>query len=166
MDWGAARRHSVDALVHIFLDDNRWQVPHPKNDKPYDVPLTPEVIEILRSNTATRGKRHVGFSFHADWTGHVVDLKWRGGSYLRKQNSTGSDSTISSAVPSARNQALQGTSLTIIGGSLGHKSLAATQVYAQINLDPVRASVMSATRTIIAASKKKPKQLPSPKTEH
>jgi len=56
-------------------------------------------------------------------------------------------------------QAAGGTSLGIIGKSLGHKSLAATAIYAQLDLDPVRESVLSATRTMIAASKKKPKQL-------
>jgi integrase len=56
-------------------------------------------------------------------------------------------------------QAAGGTSLGIIGKSLGHKSLAATAIYAQLDLDPVRQSVLSATRTMIAASKKKPKRL-------
>ena len=63
-------------------------------------------------------------------------------------------------------QAAGGTSLGIIGKSLGHKSLAATAIYAQLDLDPVREAVLTATRTMIAASKKKPKQLkaPSPST--
>jgi hypothetical protein len=38
-----------------------------------------------------------------------------------------------------------------------------TQVYAQLNLDPVRASVLSATRTMIAASRKKLKRPKVPK---
>jgi site-specific recombinase XerD len=55
-------------------------------------------------------------------------------------------------------QAAQGTALNIIGKSLGHTSIAATQIYAQLDLDPIRASVMAATRTIIAGSKKGLKQ--------
>ena len=50
-------------------------------------------------------------------------------------------------------QAAAGTSLPIIGKSLGHKSLAATQVYARLNLDPVRASVNRATDDLLLAAK-------------
>jgi integrase len=38
-------------------------------------------------------------------------------------------------------QALSGTSLQIIGKSLGHKSMKATEVYARLTTDPVRESV-------------------------
>lgn len=41
-------------------------------------------------------------------------------------------------------QALSGASLQIIGKSLGHKSQQATQIYARLNLDPVRDSVEKA----------------------
>ncbi len=48
-------------------------------------------------------------------------------------------------------QAATGASLPIIGKSLGHKSLAATQIYARLNLDPVRASVDKATQAMLIA---------------
>jgi integrase len=48
-------------------------------------------------------------------------------------------------------QAATGASLPIIGKSLGHKSLAATQVYARLNLDPVRAAVNTATDAMLLA---------------
>lgn len=38
-------------------------------------------------------------------------------------------------------QALGGSSLQVIGKSLGHKSIAATQIYARLQLEPVRKSV-------------------------
>lgn len=41
-------------------------------------------------------------------------------------------------------QAITGASLQIIGKSLGHKSPQSTQVYARLNLDPVRASIEKA----------------------
>jgi integrase len=50
-------------------------------------------------------------------------------------------------------QALQGASLAIIGASLGHQSLQATQVYARLNADPVRASVTRATDAMLAAAR-------------
>ncbi len=45
-------------------------------------------------------------------------------------------------------QALTGASLQIIGKSLGHKSVQSTQVYARLNLDPVRASIEKATNVM------------------
>lgn len=48
-------------------------------------------------------------------------------------------------------QAATGASLPIIGKSLGHKSLSATQVYARLDLDPVRASVARATDAMLIA---------------
>lgn len=41
-------------------------------------------------------------------------------------------------------QALSGASLQVIGKSLGHKSQQSTQVYARLNLDPIRASIEKA----------------------
>ena len=49
-------------------------------------------------------------------------------------------------------QAITGSSLPIIGKSLGHKSQAATQIYARLDLDPVRNSVKKATEAMYAAA--------------
>jgi len=48
-------------------------------------------------------------------------------------------------------QAMTGASLPIIGKSLGHKSQAATQVYARLDWDPVRDSVNRATQAMLEA---------------
>jgi len=45
-------------------------------------------------------------------------------------------------------QAITGASLQIIGKSLGHKSPQSTQIYARLNLDPVRASIEKATQVM------------------
>jgi integrase len=49
-------------------------------------------------------------------------------------------------------QAAQGTSLQIIGKSLGHKSLQATAIYSRLNLEPVRPSVEKATDAMLLAA--------------
>ena len=46
-------------------------------------------------------------------------------------------------------QAIGGSSLAIIGKSLGHKTLAATQIYAHLDRDPIRESVEDATRRMM-----------------
>lgn len=48
-------------------------------------------------------------------------------------------------------QAATGASLPIIGKSLGHSSIQATQIYARLNLDPVRESVMRAQDAMLLA---------------
>lgn len=48
-------------------------------------------------------------------------------------------------------QAATGASLVIIGKSLGHKDLASTAIYSRLNLDPVRASMQTATRAMLSA---------------
>jgi integrase len=153
--WTGARRGDILSLrwENLFLEDNRWQVPDPKNRTPYLVALTPEAIKILRDRREFVGDSPWVFPSRGR-TGHVVDLKnaWR--KLLQRAKLDGlRQHDLRRTLGSY--QAAQGTSMKIIGESLGHKSLAATQVYAQLNLDPVRASVMSATRTMIAASKKK-----------
>ena len=46
-------------------------------------------------------------------------------------------------------QALAGTSLQVIGKSLGHKSMKATEIYARLTTDPVRESVEKATQNMV-----------------
>jgi integrase len=54
-------------------------------------------------------------------------------------------------------QAITGTSLPIIGKSLGHKSSQATQVYSRMNLDPVRESIEKAVDMMSNFGSKKKK---------
>lgn len=47
-------------------------------------------------------------------------------------------------------QAATGASLVIIGKSLGHRSLASTEIYTHLNIEPVRNSVQVATSAMLA----------------
>jgi integrase len=51
-------------------------------------------------------------------------------------------------------QAITGSSLPVIGKSLGHKSQQATQIYSRLHLDPVRESMERATDSIFTAGRK------------
>jgi integrase len=53
-------------------------------------------------------------------------------------------------------QAITGASLLIIGKSLNHRNQSTTQIYARLNLDPVRESVEKATEAMLS-KKSKPK---------
>jgi integrase len=173
--WTGARRGDLLALrwQDVSLDDNRWEIPHPKNRTPYVVALTPEAVEILKDREKRSDGEKAKKASSADeivksvWVfpskrgdGHITNFK-RGWKKLLERAKLADKGLRQHDLRRTLGsyQAAGGTSLGIIGKSLGHKSLAATAIYAQLDLDPVRESVLSATRTMIAASKKKPKQL-------
>jgi site-specific recombinase XerD len=158
--WTGARKSDVLSMrwQDISLEDNRWLVPDPKNREPYQIALTPEAVTILkkRLNERCDGNTWVFPSYGR--TGHVVDFKKRWKSLLvRAGLSDLRQHDLRRTLGSW--QAGQGVSLQIIGKSLGHRSVAATQIYSQLNLDPVRESVQAATKAMIVAGRKKPKQL-------
>jgi integrase len=157
--WTGARRGDVLSMrwQDISLTDNRWSVPDPKSD-PYTIPLTTEAVTILRD----RLRRRVNdaswiFSSHGR-TGHLVNLKkpWKKLLERAKIN----DLRIHDLRRTQGSyQAGQGTSLLVIGKSLGHKTTAATQVYAQLQLDPVREAMAAANQTMSTAMRRRPKAL-------
>lgn len=116
-----------------------------KNGSPLVVVLPTQSLEILKM-------RHNSPSKHEDWvfpsergTGAVVEPKkaWervRTRSGLTDVRMHDLRRTLGSW------QALTGTSLQIIGKSLGHKSMKATEVYARLTTDPVREVVEKATQ--------------------
>jgi integrase len=158
--WTGARRGDVFSMrwEDISFTENRWQIPDPKNRESYSVPLIPDAVKILKARERRR-KADSSWVFPSHGaTGHVIDLKGAWRKFLQRAGLADKDlrqhdlrRTLGSY------QAAQGTSLNIIAKSLGHTSLGATQIYAQLDLDPVRLSVMSVNRAIVAASKKKPK---------
>jgi len=160
--WTGARRSDVLSMAwrDISLPDNRWTVPDPKNREPYVIALTPEAIDILNHRLGKRKNDNPWVFPGVGATGHIVDLKGRW-KQLRERAGIENLRQHDLRRTLGSYQTAAGTSLSIVGKSLGHKSLAATQVYAQLDLDPVRASVMKATRTILAAGKKKAKLLPA-----
>ena len=152
-----ARRANVCAMHwrEIDLAAGNWRLPVTKNGTPQTVTLCPEAVEILKARQdSTAG----GFVFPGTGaTGHMVEPK-KG--VIRIMERAG--------IPYGRNeadgvtlhdlrrtlgswQARTGASLAIIGKSLNHKSQQATAIYARLDLDPVRASVNTATSAMLEA---------------
>lgn len=131
-----------------------WTIPgiKSKSGVPMVIALVPMVIEILELRKEQVGKCQWVFPGQGK-TGHLADPKaaWKkvckdaGLEDLRLHDLR---RTLGSW------QAAAGSSLQIIGKSLGHKSLASTQVYARLNLDPVRESVTAAVAAIQHAAEK------------
>jgi integrase len=171
--WTGARKSDVLSMrwQDISLSDNRWTIPDPKNRTPYVVPLTPEAIQILKARLKIRASDNPWvFPSHGK-SGHIVDLKGRWKQLLKD---AGLDYPDQSELKITQHDlrrtqgswlAGQGTSLPIIAKVLGHASTDATQIYARLNLDPVRQAMESSNAALLAAMKKKPAALPPAVTE-
>lgn len=149
-----ARRGNVLQMRwdQISFTRKEWTIPRTKNDDPQIVTLCSEAYKILLARKKESGSE---FVFPGEGkAGYFNDPKkgWK-----RVLQNAGIENlrlhdlrrTLGSW------QAKTGSSLVVIGKSLGHKSLQATMVYARLDLEPVRISVESATKAIFAAAKRK-----------
>jgi integrase len=148
-----ARRGNVLAMrwSDINFDLNVWNIPadQSKNAEAITIPLIEEVLEILskrRKNASSifvfpgRGKTGHFKEPRKGWQRVCVvaglasvrlhDLRRTMGSY----------------------QTMTGATSTIVGKTLGHKSLAATAIYSRLNTDPVRASMKKAVKAMQIAA--------------
>lgn len=150
-----ARRSNVLAMrwQDVDLNSATWRIPQTKNNEPQVVALVPEAVEILRE----RKPKDAGYVFPAaSATGYATPPKKRWRALLTRAR------VANLRIHDLRRslgswQAISGASLAIIGKSLGHKSADATMIYARLSLDPVRASLNTATSAMLeAAGVKKP----------
>lgn len=151
----AARRANILAMAwnQISFELQTWTIPKTKNGDSQIVPLTPSALEILRRRFGDE-KRDPHWVFPSDRKGRktgehshmgnpkeawkriverakikdlrIHDLRRTAGSYM----------------------AIQGISPTIIGKALGHRSQAATAMYARLTQDPVRQALILAQATL------------------
>lgn len=147
-----ARKTNVLAMKwsEINWPAETWTIPETKNGEPVTIALHPMALEILeRRQRASEGGVWVFPGNGA--AGHLSDpydawariCKRAGIKNLRIHDLR---RTLGSW------QAITGASLPIIGKSLGHKSLGATQVYARLNIDPVRLAVNKAVDAMMLAA--------------
>ena len=145
-----ARRSNLQAMrkSEINLKDGVWKIPMTKNGTSQEVTLSPEAIVILSKRMESVDS---DFIFPGTGkTGHLVEPKK---AWARILKNAGLENL---RIHDLRRtlgswQAKAGASLTIIGKSLNHKTHQATAIYARLDLDPVRASVNTATAAMMAA---------------
>jgi integrase len=147
-----ARRSNVEAMewTEINWRTAVWTIPakNAKSDEDISVVLTPVVVNVLERRKASSLSPWVFPG--SGRTGHLVEPKTAWKRILARAGLTNLRlhdlrRTLGSW------QAATGASLPIIGKSLGHESLEATRVYAQLNLDPVRESVNRAQQAMLLA---------------
>lgn len=149
---GARRINVLSAQwQEINLASAVWRIPDSKNGDPVVVALVPEAVEILRARDPD-GEKKTGFVFPADSkTGYLSPPAKRWQALLKRAGMA--DFRIHDLRRSLGSwQAISGASLAIIGKSLGHKSADATLIYARLSMDPVRASVNTATTAMLQAA--------------
>lgn len=130
-----------------------WRIPETKNSEPVTMALSDKAIEILLERQKAANSVYV---FPSDKGSHL-HFKDPKKAWARILKRAGIEDlrlhdlrrTLGSY------QAITGANLAIIGKSLGHKTFKATEVYARVNLDPVRASVEKATNAMLAFIERK-----------
>lgn len=131
----------------IDWDRRTWRIPDTKNGIPHTVPLMERAMTILEARKLLIGGPWV-FPSESSRNGHFSDPKnaWR--RVLARADIT--DLRIHDIRRTLGSyHAITGASLPVIGKSLGHRSQRATEIYARLNLDPIRASMEAATSVML-----------------
>lgn len=139
-----ARRRNVGAMhwKDISLELATWTIPETKNGESYTVNLPQDALELLRNRLHTKETGWV-FPSATSKSGHIEEPKSAWKRILQRAGIE--DLRIHDLRRTLGSyQAISGASSFIIGKSLGHKSSAATEIYARLNADPVRESVEKA----------------------
>jgi integrase len=149
-----ARRANVLAMQwkEISFERREWSLSETKNKKSQTIPLLEEAINLLtsRRTLVPKDNPYVFPSFGC--TGHLAEPKRGWQRILDRANIK--DLRLHDLRRTFGSwQARTGSSLTIIGKSLNHKSPISTAIYARLDLDPVRESMERATEAMLKAGK-------------
>lgn len=127
----------------INLNSQIWKIPETKNGEPLNVYLPKNAIDILNNRREQNKLLYPNNDFvfpSTGKTGHLVEPK-KGWKRLLKRAEIENLRIHDLRRTYGSWQAAHGTSLQIIGKSLGHKSSKVTEIYSRINLDPIKFSV-------------------------
>jgi site-specific recombinase XerD len=145
-----ARKANVLAMKwgDIDFDNLIWTVPgeFSKNGDPLTLPLTSAAAEVLDERKG-QGSEWV-FPAARSASGHMENPKKHWAALLQ---SAGLENLRLHDLRRSLGSwaAMSGASLAIIGRALGHKSVDATQIYARLQVDPVRAAMELATSQML-----------------
>jgi integrase len=153
-----ARRSNLQSMRwdEIKLDSKTWTIPgeKAKAGSAIDVPLADEAMTILRDRLKAR-KDDCPWVFPSrkgKSSEHITEPKMAWARILERAGIT--DLRIHDLRRTCGSwQAALGASLTVIGKGLGHKNIATTQIYAKLNIDPVRTSMQAAASAMVATAK-------------
>ena len=149
-----ARRANVLSMrwQDINLKEGTWNILETKNGNSQLIPLSPDVLAILKVRLKAKKDEWV-FSSVTSKSGHLEEPKsaWK---RILKQAELEDLRLHDLRRTLGSWQAATGANSYVIGKSLGHKTQQATAIYARLNIDPVRASVERATSAMMETVKK------------
>lgn len=135
----------------ISFELKQWRIPDTKNGEPVIVPLSTPALELLEKRARLRHEEDEWVLPGTGKAGHLADPKKAWARIL--ENSGIEDLRMHDLRRTFGSyQAISGASGYIIGKSLGHKSAQSTEVYARLNLDPLRAYGEMAVQAMLEAS--------------
>lgn len=140
------RRNNLLSMRWADIDfDNRTAYfEHTKNGESLTIPLTEQAYNLLKGMYDMRSSDEWVFPSASSKSGHYEEPKKAWKKLL--QNAQIENLRLHDLRRTLGSyQAIAGSSLQIIGKSLGHKSIAATQVYARLTDDPIRESMQRGT---------------------
>ena len=148
------RRGNVQSMewAEVDLDNALWHIPGAKvkNGRPTSIALCLPALAILKARQQLRnGSPYVFPALRGSGPLRSVQGPWE-----RIRAAAGvNDLRIHDLRRTQGSwQAAMGISLAIIGKSLGHANLQSTQVYARLDVDPVRDAVSRASNSMIRAA--------------
>jgi len=153
-----ARKSNVLSMrwADINFNQSTWFIAQTKNGTAQTIPLLTESIGVLEKRLA---KQITGQAFvfpSRSKTGYWMEPKKAWKKLLDRAEIE--DLRLHDLRRSLGSwQAATGASLSIIGKTLNHKSSAATEIYARLDLKPVRAAMELATAAMLEASKQSAK---------
>ena len=152
---GARRSNLLEMRwANLDLEAATWRIGRTKNGTPQTVALVEPVVELLRER---RRQASSVFVFPGRGrTGHLVEPK-KGWSRICKAAGIEGARIHDLRRTMGSWQAKTGASLPVIGKSLNHKSQSTTQIYARLDLDPVRSSMQKAAEAMLATREQAPK---------
>jgi len=142
------------AWADINLDSAVWRIApdKAKGGEVILVPLQLQAVEILRRRRELSGESSWVFPSARSKTGHVTEVKASWARILKRAGLT--DLRVHDLRRSLASwMAMEGTSLLIVGKALGHRQASTTQLYARLQVDPVRTAMTAAAQAMLKAAK-------------
>ena len=145
-----ARRQNMLSMRwdDINLDEKTWCIPTTKNGEPLLLPLSEAAVTILKNREVHKAASGFVFPSTKKPNDHIKSVHFKFKGILKRAGIK--DFRIHDLRRTmASLQAANGSSLAIIGKSLGHKSMSATAIYARLNIDSTRASIDKASNSMM-----------------
>lgn len=146
-----ARFSNVAAMrwAELDLKDAVWRIPgaKSKNGDSHHLPMSKAAMQILKQRAKT-AKGDWVFPSSRNSSGHMrkLDTAWM----IVREKSGLSDLRIHDLRRSLASwEARTGANISVIAKSLNHKDIASTQIYARLDVEPVRQALEKATQAIL-----------------